>query len=477
MAFTVTIEGSDRTSSIVFNSLKKQDHLNQQVDMLTFKVRKYGALTFVPALGDEVDVDKDGITIFGGVVVRIEEALKSKAILEYTVQCNDYSQFLKRELVTERYENTTVAAIISDIIANYTTDGFTTGNVAGGQAIESISFNRLSVADSLQKLAVAISYVWYVDYDMDIHFFPKNTEEGANLTDSSQNYIYESLEITEDLTQLRNSVTVQGGEATSASTRTEQFDGNGTRTHFVLANKYASTPTVVVDGLGQTVGIDFLDDDASFDCMWNFNEKYLRFTAGNTPGAGTNNVVVTGLYLFPIVVRVPAPASVAEFGTYEFAITDRSIKSQDEAIKRALAELETYQNELYDGSFRTYTDGFRSGQIININSTQRGKVIDVLIQSVTATMRDPTGTTLEYSVRFATMKSVGIIEYLQNQLRSKEVIVDDDETLLNYIPFTAEEIATSDSIATPTHTTGPYKWSNDAGSTTNKLVWGYGTWT
>lgn len=469
----VTIAGVDRKSAVVFNSLRKTDNLNQQTDTLEFKIRKYGDLTYVPSLGDEVVVTKGANTLFGGVVVRLIENVKDAHRLEYTVLCNDYSQFLKRQLVTERYENETVADIIADLIANYTTDGFTDTNVVGAQVIESISFNRLSVADCLQKLADAISYVWYVDHDKDIHFFPKNTETGPALSDTSGNYIYNSLEIVEDLTQVRNSVLVQGGEQESVTPRTEVFSGDGTRVQFALANKYASLPTVEVGGAPQTVGVEFLDDDASFDCMWNFNEKYLRFTAGNTPGSGTNNIEVSGTYLFPIVVSVPAPSSIAEFGRYEFAITDKSIKSQAEAIRRALAELQSYQNELHEGSFRTYDDGFRSGQVLTIVSAQRAKSISVLVQSVRARMRDPEGTTFEYQVEFATLKSIGIIEYLQNQLRSKEVIVDDQETLLNFITDDTDEVVTSDTIDPPSDSSPPYVYAGAGG---NEAVWGYSTW-
>lgn len=473
MSVVVTIEGVDRTESVVFNSVRKTDNLNQQVDTLDFKVRKYGSLTYVPSLGDEVIMTKDGTRIFGGVVVRIVENLKSAKILEYKVQCNDYSQFLKRELVTERYENQTVGYIIADLVANYTTDSFTTTNVTGGLTIESISFNRLNVADGLQKLADALSYVWYVDYQKDIHFFPKNTESGPALSDTSGNFIFDSLEIMEDLTQIRNVVLVQGGERESDTPRTEVHDGDGTKTQFSLANKYASKPTVEVGGVAQTVGVEFLDDDTSFDVMWNFNEKYLRFTAGNTPASGTNNIEVSGTYLYPIVVNVPNNASIAEFGRYEFAITDRSIRSQDEAIRRAIAELTSYQNELYEGSFRTYSDSFRSGQVIAINSTQRGKAISVLVQSVTARMRDPEGTQFEYDVRFATLKSIGIIDYLQSQLRSKEVIVDDQETLLNLIADSADTVAASDTIDAPTTSSPPYVWAGAGG---NEMVWGYFSW-
>lgn len=470
MSFTVTINGTDRTSSIQAKSFRKRDVLNQQVDTCQFDIKKYGSLSVTPAVGEEVSVDRDGTTIFGGVITRITESIEASKILIYSVECIDYSQYLKRHLVTERYANMTVSAIVADMVTNYTTagDAITKVNTTSTLVIESISFNRLNVADCLQKLADAINYVWYIDYDKDIHFFAKNTELAPfSLTDTSENYIYNSLEIIDDLTQLKNKVLVQGGETVSASTRTEEFDGDGTKDVFRLANKFSAKPTVTVGGVAQTVGTEFLDDDASFDCMWNFNEKYLRFTAGNIPAAGTNNVDVTGNYLYPIVVNVPSPASQTVHGTYEFAITDKSIRSQAEAIERAKAELVSYQNQLYEGQFRTYNDGLRSGQVLSISSTQRGKAIEVLIQSVSAVMRDPLGTTLEYQVSFATMKSIGIIEYLQNQLRSKEVIVDDQETILSLTQLT-DTMGSSDTIDTPTASTGPYVWGT--------ATWGYSTW-
>lgn len=473
MSVVITIGGVDRTSAVTFPGPIKQDNINQKADTFEFTILKHSGSTYAPTINEEVVVTKGGATIFGGVIIRISESLQSAQTLEYLVQCTDYGQLLKRELVTERYEDTSVADIISDLVATYTTGGFTTTNVSGALVIGSIAFNRINVADALQKLADAISYVWYVDYDKDIHFFPKNTEVGPSLTDTSGNYIYKSLALEEDLSQIRNVILVQGGERKSDTSRTELFSGDGTRTQFALVNKYASLPTVSVGGVGQTVGVEFLDDDASFDCMWNFNEKYIRFTAGHTPASGTNNVSVSGIYLYPIVVSVPNNASIAEFGRWEFAITDNSIKSQDEAVQRAIAELKAYQGKIYEGSFRTYEDGFRSGQVVNISSAQRSKNISVLIQSVTGRMRDPLGTSFEYEVRFATLKTVGIIDYLQSQLRNKEIIVDDQETLLNLYSFTADTIASSDTFATPTTSSPPYVWAGAGG---NEMVWGYFTW-
>ena len=186
MSMTVTINGTDRTSKVDFGSLRKVDNLNQQVDELSIRTKKYGSETYVPTLGHEIVVTRDGTTIFGGVIIRITENVEASQVLTYTIECADYSQYLKRKLVTERYEGMTVAAIVADLVSNYTTDGFTSANAASTLVIESVSFSRITVADALQKLADAISYVWYVDYSKDIHFFPKNTELAPfNLTDTS----------------------------------------------------------------------------------------------------------------------------------------------------------------------------------------------------------------------------------------------------------------------------------------------------
>lgn len=458
MSFAITIDGVDKTSSIQWKTFRKRDNLNQQVDKCTFEVWKYGSHTYAPTIGDEVNVTRDGSVIFGGVIVRISENVEASTKLVYSIECVDYSQYLKRQLVTERYEDMTVQEIIDDLVTNYTVagDSITTNGVEGALDIASISFNRLTVADSIQKLANALSYVWYVGYDKDIHFFPKNAEVAPyGLTDTSGNYIYNSLKIVEDISQVKNSVLVQGGDAVSASTRTEYFSGDGVIDLFSLASKFDAKPTVTVGGVAQTVGTEFIDQDASYDCMWDFNQKTLRFTSGNIPAAGTRNIVVTAKYRYPIVVKVPAPASQTAYGLYEHAITDKSIKSQDEAIKRAQASLTSYRSTLYEGEFKTNDDGLRSGQVLNINSTQRGKNIDVLIQSVDAKMQDPTATKLEYVVRFATLKSVGIIDYLQDQLRDKTIIEDDADTLLNYYPL-EDGVSTSDSLATPSTTSPPY---------------------
>ena len=202
-----------------------------------------------------------------------------------------------------------------------------------------------------------------------MHFFKKNDEAAPfNLTDTSDNYIFDSLVIRDDISQIRNRVKVRGGEAIAES-RTEKLSGNGEKLEFPLANKFSSKPTVTVNGSSKTVGLDFLDLDTDYQVMWSFQQKYIRFTAGNTTptptSPATTNINVTGTPLKPIVVQKQHNPSVVRYGVYEFLAINDSIRSRDEALQYAQAQLEAYANSIRAGSFDTYTGGLKSGLTIS----------------------------------------------------------------------------------------------------------------
>lgn len=439
MNITLKINGTDRTSKVVWNTIHKSDVLNEKVDTLQFSINKHAGSSYAPAVGDTVEL-LDTTTVYKGLILSVRKVTDGHAIVRYEVDCVDNSFYLNRVLVAETYTSTTIDAIIDDIITNYAPT-FTTTNVTAPVAVETITFNRVSVTEALQKLAKLSNYSWYVDYTNDIHFFAKNTEPAPfNITDTSLNYIYDSLEIAEDISQLRNRVFVRGGEA-EGDPRDEFFNGDGTKKFFKLSNKFASLPTVTVSAVGKTVGVDFLDDEASFDALWNFNETYLKFTTA--PASGTNNIQVTGIPLYDILVQVEDTASIATYGVSEFARTDTTISSKQEAKDFAVAELEAYGAKISEGSFETYTAGLRSGQVININSTQRGVNEDFLIQRVSFSMVSKNLGL--YRVELATLKTITLIDFLINQLRqSGEQIRDTENILLQKFSQFTETISVSE---------------------------------
>lgn len=461
MNIGIEIDSVERKASVLVDSLRIDDLINQQANEARFTTVGYR-----PSAGDEIEITDGAETIFSGIVLSIEQHIRGIKV-EYEITCKDWAHYLDRKLVNERYESTTVAAVIEDIIDTYTT-GFTYANVQGTQTVNSAAFNRIPVSDCLERLAELTGYSWYVDFEKDIHFFPKNSDPAPfMLSTDGGNHVWDSLEVTEDLSQLRNSIYVIGGEA-EGNARTETYVADGDQLQIPLANKYASIPTVTVDGTPQTVGVDFLDAEDDFDCFWSFQQKYVRFKDSTKPAAA-DEVEVTGTPLFPIIVNVPSIVSINEFGEYQFKIKDPSIRSREQAIERAKAELKAYAATIEEGSFSTYRSGLKAGQVISISAA--GISGDFLIQSVSLRMRTPVDG--EWHVKIATLRTVGIINFLQSLLRDDEITQDEAETLLSLLIF-SDTVEVTDTLSLPAAVTSPpYVYGPDAG---NVGRWNFGTW-
>lgn len=473
-------DGTNISNRVEFNSLNVQSKRNERVDTCDFKIEKTVGQTFTPQLGKVVEVYVDGVKVFAGTVQRITDRPIGHHNIEFNVTCVDYTRDLDNLLIVERFENTTVQAVIEYLIDTYAPT-FTYNNVVAPQEIDSVAFNRIKITQCLKKLADGYNFSWYVDYDKDLHFFAREDEVAPfNITDTSDNYIFESLTFNRDLSQLRNKVLVEGGEVEGA-TRTVKYAGNGEQDTFDTQYKFAEKPTVTVDGVAVAVGTEYVDQDneASFDCMWSYQQKYVRFTDGNIPPAPTNpdvtNVDITGVPLYPIIVNIPSPTSILEYGTREFSIKDKSIKSQQQAFDRAIAELTAYANELNEGSFDTYTPGLRAGQLITVQSDLRNIDETFVIQNVAIKpFAYEEGYSAIYKVTLASTKTVGIIDVLQKLLLDEDLELNEAETLLTFLQFgggTGDFAQFSDSIASgPTAQTGPYLYDN--GDLYNYATWG-----
>ena len=444
MNLSILVNGVERKNYIDLDSFRKEDIITSQVDTLSFTTKKWGDKSWKPQLEDEVVVYYNGEKIFGGTIVSIKESASKGGLLEYDVECKDYTHQMDQRLVVKNFRNTTVSGIISDLIENYLPSGFTMNNVKCNIAVENISFNYEQPSKVLQQLAELVGYYWYVDYDKDIHFFSKIGESAPfDLEDDNDTYIYDSLEIEEDLSQLRNVVYVRGGEYV-ASLRTEKYVADGEQTSFPLAYKYSEKPGVDIDGEQKIVGVDGLDDFSDgYDCLWSFNGKYIRFQ--NAP-ASNAVVTISGTPLFPILVVTADDDSINQYGTYEYKIIDKTIKSKATARERAKAELQAYSRPLKIGSFKTYRSGLRSGQRIRINSTSRSIdeyfIVDRVVTKIIGANK------LIWEVEISSIKKYGIIDLLQDLLlgENKKIKIDENE-ILERAKFLSEEVTITEDIS------------------------------
>lgn len=426
---TITIEGVDRTNKVEYNTLNLQRALTSQVDTLRFTVIKNPNSTYKPELLDTVEITEGSTNIFGGQIVEINEIVDGYNTEKIECIAKDFSFDMDRTMVIARYESQSVNDIIDDINTNFLPAGYDLSNVNCPFVVEYIAFNYEYPSKCFQQLAELTGYDWYVDADKKIFFFSKADNPAPfNLTDDGDNFYYNTLKLHRDIKNLRNTIIVRGGEY-QGSTTSETVIADGTALIYKQGQRYSNV-TVTVNGASKTVGVDNISDPASYDCLYNYQEKFIRFRAGTLP-AITHAVVVGGNPHIPVIVKVKDSASVAEYGAYEYKIIDKSIISKEAARDRAKAEISAWASQINDGTFETKIAGLEVGQLITVNSTIRSIVDEVYVISRINTKLAKSGTEFLHSVTLVTNQTYGMIEFLQKLLinKDKEIVINSDEVL------------------------------------------------
>lgn len=459
----IEVKINNVSKPVVLGSLSIEDNRNERIDTCRFELLSYGSNTYRPEVSDDVVVLRDGVKEFAGKVISVDERLDGHSVLRFLVECKDHQHEMDRRKVLERFNNKLASEIIKEIFTKYAPGFNATTYVSAPTMIKAITFNRLTLSECLEKLSDLTNYSWYVDYDKRLHFFARDAEPAPfNITDTSENYIFDTLELSSDMSQLRNRVTVIGGEQ-EGNHRIEEFEGERARVledgavAFDLISRFGSEPTVKVNGVEKLVGVEYLSREEDFDCFWSYQEKYVRFKSDTKPEA-SDTVTVEGIPLYPIIVSVSDSNSILQYGVYEHVKIENTVRSREQAIDLGLAELSAYAAKLSEGSFKTYTPGLRSGQIININSDLRGINEDFVIQRVRFSML---GNDLgEWTVELATLKKVGIINILQ-RLLAQEVKGDTSQEGLLSLKQFSDGVSVGDSVTMLPKTSAPYLIEQD----------------
>jgi hypothetical protein len=477
MAYSISIDGTDRTGDVISGSVKIRDIINDQQNTLNFAITDLSG-NGLPSTSDEVIiVDSSGTTLFGGYIIRIDltDKLKTGALVA-KVSCIDYVWLLDQNLVHKTYENTTDKAIIENIVNTYSAGQMiTTDNVVEGVTIDQISFNYLQPSQCMRQICDLTGRNWYIDYDKDIHYFPLTTNTAPFDIDSTQN-AYINLQLSKDLSQLKNRVYVRGGTKLSDFTTYSEV-GDGEKTKFVLPDKPHDV-SVEVNGSQETVGIKHIDD-SGYDWYVNYNEKYIDQDSGGSVLTGSDTLEVTYKYDIPILVAVEDTDSIEANGQREFAIFDKQIKTTQAARDRASAELTDYAANIVEGSFDTYTTGFVSGQYININLSDYGVNADYIVQDVIA--RSFGAGNFRYTIKVASAKTLGIIRFLIELLEANKNLIelDDNEVVDELLNLSDSLLSDSLTDDLTIDSTGPYHtWVEDSpsGTINTRGRWNLSQW-
>ena len=354
-----------------------------------------------------------------------------------------WASVLKRQYRATASASGTVNVQIDDTRMVQASTYFSQANVEDADTpfLGSVKFNYEQVSQAIKQIAEAVGNDWYIDPSRDLHFYqPASVAAPFSLTDTSANFVWNSLVIKKDNATIKNQIYVRGGEYQGASANFDvEADGVALNWRSPYRIKNIS---VTVAAVSKTVGVDYLDDPASFDCLYNYQEKTLKFKAATLPTAG-QTIRMTGNPMTPVIIKKGDPTSIAANGIYEFVILDKSIITLQGGRDRATAELRNYRNSLTEGNFTTDTAGLRAGQTININITARGIADDYIIKSVNFRTKSPTE--FFYDVRLVSTRTFGIIEYLLGLLRNdrKQIQINDNE-VIDFVQELNETIVATD---------------------------------
>ncbi len=124
-----------------------------------------------------------------------------------------------------------------------------------------------------------------------------------------------------------------------------------------------------------------------------------------------NYVKWSGNQVYPIKIVRSDVSSIATYGEYQYVIRDATIKSEDQAIQRAKAEIKKYGSRANEGYLITTKSGLKSGQSIIVNSSILG-IVNETFKITRVIMSARTPSSFQYEVQLLASENVGIIDVL-----------------------------------------------------------------
>ncbi len=467
----ITIESTDRSNDIEKGSVDLQQSLSKEPATFSFHIKGNKSM---PNLGDDVVVTEDSVDIFKGTIVEKRSVTYGSVMVGYDFKCQDGYYLLDKKLVSKAYANETAGDLIDDIISTFVT-GITFTPPAASPTIKTARFNYELPSRCIQKIANQIGWDWYIDASNVLHFFaPGDTPAPISITDDNGKAYSDSLQFNANITELKNIIFVRGGEYLDPIAEADAVDkylADGDQVAFPLVYRYNSVQ-VTVGGVAQTVGTDYLDDPADYDCLYNFQEKLVRFPEASKPAAD-DLVKVFGNAYVPLIVRAEDTDSITAYGEREGVEIDKTITSIDEAELLANSLLEKWRDGSSEGRFKTKETGLRVGQSITINSTRFGVNASYKINRIAGVMTQH-GEFL-YTVEFITSGQTTLTDILIDLIGrdNKNIEISPNEVIQRFRNL-VDTFEVTDEIVEVTVDSPPYHWAPV--SVGNEGKWNFATW-
>jgi len=400
MAITVTIAGTDRSSSYVPGSLSISADIGSRATADFSLVTVDGSLSV--ALGESIVVASGGSTVFGGSVDRYVEDWpvmdRTSAPKVIDVSAADYTEITDRRLVTAAFTDQFPGDIVKTIRTDYLdTEGITEGTIETGEfQLSTIRFDYQPVADALDDLAELVGFVWRINESKELDFLSRASCPAISFGLDSTSLPVRSLRVSRTRESYRNRQYLRAGKDVVSTADVEAFLGDGENRTFTVALEIAEEPTIEVDTgsgyLSQTVGIR--QKDENFAWYWSKGSRQISQDTSGLVLGSTHTLRVTYRGYYPIIVQADDQAEITSraaaeggSGLYEHLEDDERIESADLAIDMANGFLRRYGSLPLVLEVETDTPGMILGGIQTIDLTREGVSGSFLVQSLSASDR------------------------------------------------------------------------------------------
>ena len=162
---------------------------------------------FQSVCGKDVKVWENGILIYGGKIDTPDiEKINQKPKTHQSITCVDYNEICDRRLVNESYPKLKISDLIKDVIDKYLTDdGIWYDDDSIDETLNEISVNCPYVYCStlFNELVELIGWQWYIDANKKFYLDDRTINIGPQIIENT-NYLWGSLKIGQDISELRN---------------------------------------------------------------------------------------------------------------------------------------------------------------------------------------------------------------------------------------------------------------------------------
>ena len=332
---TTNLSSADRAGSF---SLELKEFDSNLIDTFVF--------------GSDVLISQDG-HLFRGWVIEPSKALNGKA-RTISLSGADYTAKTQKIIVTESYVNQTISFIVNDLFASYATWA-TRSNIETCSEVITIKFADKYLWDVMEQICKISGYEWYIDENLDVHFFQPESRINAN-TITVNTFKKGSAKLKPDYSKIVNKLWVKGGKALSEDFTQAITVGTIPIPLLYTPRATADGVVVTIDGLEKTLGIQNIDAAGTKDFLLNFSEKLLVPDQCTT---GTGTIVYK--YEYPIKILLEDPISQAQYGVFEdIFVAD----TNDRTIARdmGLRHLYRYSQPVYTGSIAPFEGIYHPGE-------------------------------------------------------------------------------------------------------------------